>query len=113
MEGQGALRTEQKKFLVSDQQKTGSGEELFDFFADCVENFMDEFRMDKTQGYKLGFTFSFPVQQTSINSGILYEWTKGFSAHGVAGMDVVDLLSKAFRKKANFLFFSFHHNSDS
>ena len=28
---------------------------------------------------ELGFTFSFPVKQTSLNSGLLMKWTKGFS----------------------------------
>jgi hexokinase len=27
----------------------------------------------------LGFTFSFPVRQTSVASGSLIRWTKGFS----------------------------------
>ena len=28
---------------------------------------------------ELGFTFSFPVKQTSASSGALIKWTKGFS----------------------------------
>lgn len=28
---------------------------------------------------KLGFTFSFPLRQTSISSGTLLKWTKGFA----------------------------------
>lgn len=28
---------------------------------------------------ELGFTFSFPVRQTSVSSGILIKWTKGFA----------------------------------
>lgn len=27
---------------------------------------------------ELGFTFSFPVKQTSVSTGILIKWTKGF-----------------------------------
>jgi len=72
---------------------------LFDFFAASVEEFMDEAKMDKTQTYPMGFTFSFPVKQTSLNSGELFEWTKGFSADGVKGQDVVALLNKAFLKR--------------
>lgn len=32
-----------------------------------------------------GFTFSFPVKQTSIDSGILIKWTKGFAVSGTVG----------------------------
>lgn len=35
------------------------------------------------KGKSLGFTFSFPVNQTAINAGTLITWTKGFSASGV------------------------------
>lgn len=31
---------------------------------------------------EIGFTFSFPVKQTSIDSGILIKWTKGFAVSG-------------------------------
>jgi hexokinase len=31
---------------------------------------------------EIGFTFSFPVRQTSIDSGILIKWTKGFAVSG-------------------------------
>jgi len=34
---------------------------------------------------ELGFTFSFPVKQMSVSSGILIKWTKGFS--------IVDMVS--------------------
>jgi len=34
---------------------------------------------------ELGFTFSFPVKQTSIDSGILINWTKGFAVSGTVG----------------------------
>jgi hexokinase len=32
---------------------------------------------------ELGFTFSFPVRQSSIASGTLIKWTKGFSIEDV------------------------------
>jgi len=47
----------------------------------------------------MGFTFSFPVNQTSINSGILIKWTKGFTAKDVVEKDIVYLLNKAMKKK--------------
>lgn len=40
---------------------------------------------------KMGFTFSYPVDQTSLNSGTLIRWTKGFNIPDVVGKDVVKL----------------------
>ena len=40
----------------------------------------------------LGFTFSFPVEQSALDAGKLIMWNKGFSASGVIGEDVVQLL---------------------
>jgi hexokinase len=38
----------------------------------------DGFRPVAGQSREIGFTFSFPVQQTALNSGTLLNWTKGF-----------------------------------
>lgn len=42
--------------------------------------------------FRLGFTFSFPVQQIGINKGILMRWTKGFDIPDAIGKDVCELL---------------------
>jgi hexokinase len=47
----------------------------------------------------LGFTFSFPVEQTALASGKILTWTKGFSARNAIGNDVVKLLQDAFDRK--------------
>ena len=47
----------------------------------------------------LGFTFSFPVEQTAIDAGKLLTWTKGFNAKNAIGKDVVRLLQDAFDRK--------------
>ncbi|TPX63293.1 hexokinase [Spizellomyces sp. 'palustris'] len=99
LSGNGQVRTRQKKFVVSDDLKTGQGTDLFDFIADCVSLSMDEFNLDKKAGLKMGFTFSFPVDQQSINRGMLISWTKGFTAQGVVGEDAVQLLQDAFHRK--------------
>ncbi len=44
--------------------------------------------------FRLGFTFSFPVHQTGINSGTLMRWTKGFDIPDAIGKDVCYLLQK-------------------
>jgi len=47
----------------------------------------------------LGLTFSFPVEQTALDSGKILTWTKGFSARNAIGNDVVKLLQDAFDRK--------------
>lgn len=48
---------------------------------------------------ELGFTFSFPVLQTSINRGTLISWTKGFNSPGMVGKDPVAYLQDAFNRR--------------
>jgi len=97
--GAGQVRTKQRKFVVSEKLQRGTGEELFDFFADCVGIFLEENGIDKTLSMKLGFTFSFPCQQTAIDQASLIIWTKGFNASGVVGQDVVNMLRSAFKRR--------------
>ena len=62
------------KFTVSQQLKVGPGSGLFDFFAECVANFCKEQGVDVINPSKpvpMGFTFSFPVNQTALNGGML------------------------------------------
>ncbi|VDN96627.1 unnamed protein product [Rodentolepis nana] len=73
---------------------TGKGDDLFKFIAKSVNRFLTE-RGLLDVPLDMGFTFSFPVNQTSINRGTLIRWTKGFSVNGVVGKDVVELLNKA------------------
>jgi len=40
---------------------------------------------------ELGFTFSFPVRQTSIASGNLIKWTKGFSIEDAVSPNYPDM----------------------
>jgi len=89
-DGRGGIeQTEERKFTVPDDAMTGDSVQLFDFLAKCISTVsVDEPR-------KYGFTFSFPAQQDALNSGRLLLWTKNFTATGVVGEDVVDLLKQA------------------
>ncbi|MGW8184938.1 MAG: hypothetical protein ACWGHO_02400 [Candidatus Moraniibacteriota bacterium] len=75
--------------------KTGLG----NFIVDKVLDFMQSQKMDIAMQTEIGFTFSFPIRQESIVSGILVNWTKGFTIKGVVGQDVVGLLQKTFDKR--------------
>lgn len=73
---------------------------LCDFIADCLYSFLAEYGdPESTQMLDLGFTFSFPILQTSINRGVLKQWTKGFACAGAVGNDPAILLQDALHKK--------------
>ncbi|MFA6412890.1 MAG: hypothetical protein WCW53_09345 [Syntrophales bacterium] len=92
------------KVVIPQEMMVGTCDNLFDFIADCVLLFFKENDIGMHQGYSLAFTFSFPVAQSSIASGKLMGWTKGFTAAGVEGEDVVALLSEALKRKgASFI----------
>ena len=88
-----------RKFAIPKKDMQGTGVQLFDFIAGGIDSFLTENRIDRTNVYDLAFTFSFPVEQTSVAAGKLIVWTKGFSAKGVRGRDVVELLNQALKRK--------------
>jgi len=88
-----------------------TAQELFAFLARQIELFLrthheDHFEKHRTrrmttsapsgfrdiEAFRLGFTFSFPVQQIGINKGTLIRWTKGFDIPDAIGKDVCALL---------------------
>ncbi|KAJ0007033.1 hypothetical protein Pint_29587 [Pistacia integerrima] len=81
---------------------TGTSDALFEYIAAELAKFVaqegPEYKLPPGRQRELGFTFSFPVMQTSITSGTLLRWTKGFSIDDVVGQDVVAQLSKAMQK---------------
>ncbi|XP_068586362.1 hexokinase HKDC1-like isoform X1 [Cebidichthys violaceus] len=79
----------------------GSGEELFDHIAQCVSDFLDYMGM-KNARLPAGFTFSFPCEQTAIDTGTLMSWTKGFKATDCEGHDVVSMLREAIKRRNEF-----------
>ncbi|XP_062358525.1 hexokinase-3 [Cinclus cinclus] len=76
----------------------GTGEMLFDHIIDCIIDFQMKQNL-VTQMLPLGFTFSFPCQQVGLDKALLLTWTKGFSASGCVGQDVVQLLRDAAQRK--------------
>ncbi|KAM9765697.1 hexokinase HKDC1-like [Menidia menidia] len=79
----------------------GTGEELFDHLAECVCDFLDYMGM-KNARLPTGFTFSFPCEQTAIDTGNLVSWTKGFKATDCEGHDVVNMLREAIKRRNDF-----------
>jgi len=87
------------KFAIQKKDMQGTGVQLFDFITDCIDSFLTENNIDRKNLYDLAFTFSFPVEQTNIAAGKLIVWTKGFTAKGVEGEDIIILLNEALRRK--------------
>uniref|UniRef100_A0A3P9PYW7 Phosphotransferase n=1 Tax=Poecilia reticulata TaxID=8081 RepID=A0A3P9PYW7_POERE len=77
---------------------------LFNHIVYCIADFLD-YRGMSGASLPLGFTFSFPCDQTKLDEGILLKWTKGFKASGCEGKDVVKLLKEAVQRKL-FVFFT-------
>uniref|UniRef100_A0AAZ3RS75 Hexokinase-2 n=1 Tax=Oncorhynchus tshawytscha TaxID=74940 RepID=A0AAZ3RS75_ONCTS len=99
--GKQKVEMENQIYAIPEELMRGSGEELFDHIAECLANFLEKLGI-KNQKLPLGFTFSFPCQQTKLDESILVSWTKGFKSHGVEGRDVVSLLRKAIIKRGDF-----------
>lgn len=91
----------QSKYRMPEELKTGNSEELWEYIADCLQQFVETHHggCAGIGTLPLGFTFSYPATQNYIDEGILQRWTKGFDIAGVEGQNVVPMLNAAFEKK--------------
>jgi hexokinase len=80
---QGEVR--KKDFQVPGELRSGPVSKLYDMLARATVDFVTECGIDASQltthGSKgrpvLGFCFSFPMEQTALDSGLHLRWTKG------------------------------------
>ncbi|KAG0614092.1 hypothetical protein M758_6G150700 [Ceratodon purpureus] len=99
------LSQEYKEVAIPRELMTGTGKDLFDFIADTLAKFVDtedislEPNPDKTR--EAGFAFSFPVRQTSVKSGIVIHWTKGFKIDDAVGKDIVKQFQDAIGRSGH------------
>ncbi|XP_036953966.1 hexokinase-2 [Acanthopagrus latus] len=100
-DGEQKVEMENQIYDIPEHLMRGSGTELFDHIADCLANFLEKLGM-KDRKLPLGFTFSFPCQQTKLDESVLLSWTKAFKSSGVEGKDVVSLLRKSIKKRGDF-----------
>ncbi|CAL1414288.1 unnamed protein product [Linum trigynum] len=96
------VKQESVEVSIPPHVMTATSDELFNFIAQALKRFVDtegeDMRPSPGRQRELGFTFSFPVNQTSISSGNLIKWTKGFSIDETVGQDVVAELTKAMER---------------
>lgn len=71
-----------------------SGSDIFGWAADLVAELLTGVSTDG-----LGFTFSFPMQQQSIESACLLSWTKELKPAGTIGQDPAIMLSDALKSR--------------
>uniref|UniRef100_A0A3B5A943 Hexokinase-2 n=1 Tax=Stegastes partitus TaxID=144197 RepID=A0A3B5A943_9TELE len=95
------VRLYHKIYTIPLEIMQGTGEELFDHLAQCIGDFLDYMGM-KNARLPAGFTFSFPCEQTAIDTGTLVSWTKGFKATNCEGHDVVSMLREAIKRRNEF-----------
>ena len=93
----------QRKYKLPEEVKTTTKEALWGFIADRIASFLAESQSDISASNPLpmAFTFSFPVEQKSIRSGVLQRWTKNFNVSGVVGHDVVPQLEEELAKRVS------------
>ncbi|XLT71594.1 hypothetical protein HN873_028020 [Arachis hypogaea] len=101
--GGGIVSQEFTEVSIPPKLMVGSSSALFEYIASKLAKFVAEegpdFQIHPGRQRELGFTFSFPVMQTSIDSGNLIKWTKGFSIDDTVGKDIVAELTKAMEKQ--------------
>lgn len=97
-DGKSTIREYREAIPARVMSKSASADDLFGFIASaCAELCKDLDTQDYIArgGIPLGFTFSFPCSQSSVKSGKLLEWTKGFETSGCVGQDPAGLLQRA------------------
>lgn len=99
-EEKGEFNITQSKYRMPEELKTGTAEELWEYVADCLQQFLEYHHDPENLGNLcLGFTFSYPATQEYIDHGVLQRWTKGFDIEGVEGQDVVPQLEGVLRSR--------------
>ncbi|ANB12123.1 glucokinase [Sugiyamaella lignohabitans] len=90
----------QDKAPIPQELMVGNCSDFFGHLADRIQQFLETHHSEtiscafeeegagKPVLFKMGFTFSFPVDQTALNRGKLIRWTKGFDIKDAVGKDI-------------------------
>lgn len=97
--GSGQFNIKKDSTVIPDSLKCGSGRAIFDFIAKNIETFLQHPEIEAELPLKLGFTFSFPVQQDNLAHGTILGWSKEIEGKDVIGMDTVALLQEALHSR--------------
>ncbi|EDO19135.1 hypothetical protein Kpol_2000p103 [Vanderwaltozyma polyspora DSM 70294] len=101
LNGDHTFQLEQMKSKIPDElldDESVTSKDLFSYLSRRTMAFIKKYHpeylapnSESLPPLKLGFTFSYPVNQTSLNSGCLIRWTKGFKIADTVGKDIVEL----------------------
>lgn len=94
------VRQEVKRYYIGSELRVGSAIPLFDYLAECVSDFVISQGLQDVE-LPLGFTFSFPMIQHSLDVGILVTWTKTFNCPDAVNKDAVRLLREALDRRGD------------
>lgn len=97
--GSGQFTIKKDSAIIPDELKSGSGKAIFEFIARNIEIFLQHPEIEAEMPLKLGFTFSFPIQQESLKHGRILGWSKEIEGRDVIGMDAVALLQEALHAR--------------
>ncbi|KAK5081606.1 glucokinase [Lithohypha guttulata] len=96
LHGNSTYTTKQSECLIPKNLTVASkANDLFAFIAAEIKAFLEDHhanRLHSNQKLSLGFCFAFPLRQTSVNSGVLLHWVKGFDVPDAVNRDVCQLL---------------------
>ncbi|XP_039212712.1 hexokinase-3 isoform X1 [Crotalus tigris] len=95
---EGGVHIINETYTIPPEITQSTGVQLFDHIVNCMVDFHIKHGMAE-HILPLGFTFSFPCNQITLDKGILLRWTKGFSATDCVGEDVVNLLRDAVQRQ--------------
>ncbi|CAL9189253.1 unnamed protein product [Musa hybrid cultivar] len=96
----GIIEQESKEVPIPPHLMFGSSDELFDFIAIELADFAaKDCLIEGGRQREIGFTFSFPMRQSSVSAGVLVKWTKGFSIDETVGKDISVELTKAMERQ--------------
>ncbi|KAK7105152.1 hypothetical protein V1264_016567 [Littorina saxatilis] len=86
-------------YTIPPEIKLGTGIQLFDAVAGCVQTFAKEHKLCGKK-FSAVFVFSFPcATDRQLTTAVLSKWTKQFRCDGVKGNDVGKLLQTALEKR--------------
>ncbi|KAI9661177.1 MAG: hypothetical protein M1821_009504 [Bathelium mastoideum] len=87
---------------IGNLERALEGHAFFDWMAVRIKETLEGYDIELAHGsepLRMGLSWSFPIEQTSIRSGTLLQMGKGFCAtHGVQGSDLGDLIMQACTK---------------
>ncbi|KAK9764650.1 hypothetical protein K7432_007678 [Basidiobolus ranarum] len=98
--GDGEVGVNMRKYSIPDSIRVGTANKLFDWIADCTAELLEDTTISTgAANMHMGVTFSFALNQTAINHGIVMKMGKGFDLEGVIGNDLKDMLEDGFKRK--------------